>query len=85
MPGDDARLSRPLRHDGNHARLQLPAGYMNLSGGIDEDIDLAPHAELRQINTRLDGKAGARQDESLLVRFQVIHVGAVAMDFLLLR
>src|SRR5258708_6805894 len=44
-----------------------------------EHIYLAAHAKLRQVNARLNGKAGVGDDFAVVLGFKVIHVGAVAM------
>ena len=49
---------------------------------VDEDVDLASDAELVEVNSGLDREAGPAQDQALVVRFEVVHVGAVAVDFL---
>src|SRR5207245_2885480 len=49
---------------------------------VHEDVDFAADAEVGQIDSRLNGKTGARQDAALLARFEVVHVGPVAMNFL---
>src|SRR5205809_4998042 len=66
----------------HHMRLRAAAGNVNLFLGIHEDVDFAADTELGQIDSGLDGKARARQDTALLAGFEVIHVGAVAVDFL---
>src|SRR6266700_1036340 len=45
----------------------------------DQDVDLTAHAELRQIDTRLDGKARIGDDLALVLGLKVVHVGAVAV------
>ncbi len=40
------------------------------------------HSELVEVNSRLDREACSPQDEPLVVRFEVVHIGAVAADFL---
>src|SRR5436309_2138259 len=56
------------------------AGY--LSGAISgQHIHLAADAKLtRQVNARLNREAGIGDDLALVFGFQVVHVGAVAMD-----
>src|SRR5579875_252908 len=67
------------RHD---AGLWRTAGDMNLSLSVNEYVDLAAHAELRQIDAWLDREASAWQHLPFFVRLQVVHIGAVAMCFL---
>src|SRR5689334_11779915 len=45
----------------------------------DEDIHLTAHAELRQVDARLDGKTRVGNDLTLVFGLKVVHVGAVAM------
>ncbi len=45
-------------------------------------IYFAANAEFRQINSRLDGKAGVRHDFAVVARFEPVHVCAVAVNFL---
>src|SRR5262249_49843595 len=64
-------------------RLPRPAaGDVDSPPAVDEHVDLAADAELGEVDARLDGEAGARQDAALLVGLQVVHVGAVAVDLL---
>lgn len=72
-------IARQDRHDG---RLRVAAGDMNATLPVDVNIDLAAHAELQQIDTRLDRKAGTRQHAPFLARLQVVHVLRVAMCLL---
>src|SRR5205823_6580782 len=67
--------------DRQHLGLQ-PACDVDRPPAIDEDVDLAPDTELLEIDPRLDREAGAAQDQALLVGLQVVHVGAIAVDFL---
>src|SRR5260370_37473308 len=46
------------------------------------NVHFAADSELRQINSRLDGKAGARSDAANVFGFESVHVGAVAVDTL---
>ena len=55
---------------------------MDAAAGVDEDVDLAADAELGQVDARLDGEARPRHHPPVLARFQVVHVGPVAVDFL---
>src|SRR5262245_45461966 len=71
-----------LLQERHHLLLRRAAGDVDGAASVDEDIDLAADAELRQVDPRLDGEAGARQDAALLVSFQVVHVGAVAVRLL---
>ncbi len=47
--------------------------------GADVDVDLGANSEFREIDAGLDGEAGAGDDPALVVRLQVVHVGAGAM------
>ncbi len=55
---------------------------MDLSLGIHENIHFAPYAKFGQIDSRFHREASSRHDPAFLVRFQVVHVGAVAVSFL---
>src|ERR1700686_954980 len=44
-----------------------------------KDIYFTAHAKLRQVNARLNREAGVRDDLAVVLGFQVVHVGAVAM------
>src|SRR5215469_13676333 len=45
-----------------------------------QHIYFAAYAEFRQVNARFDGKAAARKNAALVVNFEIIHVGTVAVD-----
>src|SRR5579864_53750 len=47
----------------------------------DQHIHLAAHAEFLQVNSRFDGKAAVWQNPTLIVNFEIVHVGAVGVDF----
>ena len=49
---------------------------------IDEHIDLASNTKLGKIDSRFDGKAATRQHAARFVRFEIIHVGTVTVNFL---
>jgi len=49
--------------------------------GPNQLVYFAAHPKLGQINSRLDGKTRIGQDAALVVNFQIIHVGAVSVDF----
>ncbi len=56
---------------------------MHLALAIHEDVHLAPNPELPfEVNSRLDREARPSQDEPLVVRFEVVHVGPVAVRLL---
>ena len=63
---------------------QLPLDFARHPGlaGRGEHVDLAAHAELGQIDARLDGEAGIGQDAALVVGFQVVEMRAGAVDLL---
>ena len=71
----------PRREDRDDLGLEA-AGDVDLAVGVDEDVDLAPDAELGEVDARLDREAGPGQDEPLLVGLEVVHVGAVAVGLL---
>src|SRR5665213_2737949 len=43
-------------------------------------VHLAAHAKLREINSRLHGKAGVWQYQTLIMRFKIIQMRTVAVD-----
>src|SRR5262249_49196435 len=45
-------------------------------------INLGPHAEILEIDPRLDGKSRSGEQAAVVVRLVVVHVHAVAMDVL---
>ena len=55
---------------------------MDLPLAVDEDVDLAADAELVEVDARLDREAGPAQHQPFFVGLEVVHVGAVAVDFL---
>src|SRR5262249_23660995 len=71
-----------LAPDASHFRLRIAAGHVDPAVLVDEDVHLTADAEFRQIDSRLDGKAGAGHYATLLVRLEVIHVRAVAARLL---
>src|SRR5258708_12263652 len=46
----------------------------------NEHIDLRADAERRRIHAGLDREAGARNQAPLVVRFEVVHMDAIAVD-----
>src|SRR5262245_24053041 len=72
-------LSLILLQNGNHFGLDA-AGHMDLVVGVYKHVVLETNAELRQVDSRLDREARALEDATLVVRLQVVHVGAVAVD-----
>src|SRR5882724_7895727 len=68
-------LSLPLNQD----QLILDFTRYFRSAVADEDVHFTAHAELRQIDARLNGKARVGNDLALVLGLQVVHVGAVAM------
>ena len=50
-----------------------------------DHVDLAADAELRslrgEVDAGLDGEAGVGQDQALVVGFEVVEVGAAAVEF----
>ena len=63
-------------------RLSLPAGDVDGTVAVDEHVDLAADAEVGQIDSRFDGKAGPSEHSAVFVRFEIVHVRAVAVDLL---
>src|SRR6478609_10383857 len=55
---------------------------MHPTRAVNQHVDLAPHAELVLIDAGLNREAGPRQEEPVFTRFQAVHVGAVAVNFL---
>src|SRR5262245_57457489 len=47
-----------------------------------EHIDFRAYAEVRQVNAGLDREATPRSNAPLVVRFEIVHVGAIAVDVL---
>src|SRR5262249_35882264 len=79
--GDSRAADVPICKNGYDGRLE-PACDVDLAIGRDEHVDLAANAELGQVDAGLDRKARAREDETLLVRLEVVHVGPGAVRFL---
>ena len=73
--------SRGPREDRHDPALK-PSGDVDLVISTDVDVHLAPDPEFGQIDPRLDREAGAREDQALVVGFQVVHVGAIAVGLL---
>src|SRR5262249_6365798 len=65
-----------------YARLRIAAGDVDRRLAVDVDIDLAAHAELRQVDAWLNREASPRQDTAFLARPEVVHVGPVAVRLL---
>ena len=63
-------------------RLRIASRDVNLSRTVNEYVHFATNAELRQVDSRLNGKARPRQHSPFLMRLQVVHVGAIAVRFL---
>ena len=55
---------------------------MHFALGVDVHVGFTADAELRKVDARLDGETGARQNPAFLVGFQIVDMGAVAMNFL---
>ncbi len=56
------------------------AGDPGFVGGGDH-VDFAADAELGEVDAGLDGEAGVGQDAAVVVGFEVVEVGAGAVDF----
>ena len=76
------RTGRSTDGQDRHDLVLQAAGDVHLARGVDEHVDLAAHAELVEVDPRLDREAGPAQHQALVVRLEVVHVGAVAVDFL---
>src|SRR5207237_9292801 len=50
------------------------------SFGPDEHVYFAAHAELGQVNPRLDRETRVGQDAAFVVDFEIVHVGAVGVN-----
>src|SRR5215204_2809996 len=75
----------PSRQNRNDFGLHRRTSHNRLAGS-HIDIDLAADPELSlKIDSRFDGKAGARQHPSLVTGFESIHVRAVPMHFFAYR
>src|SRR5262249_31973450 len=46
-----------------------------------QHVYFAAHAKFRKVNPGFDGKTAVRQNQPLVVDLEIIHVGAVGMDF----
>ena len=66
------RTHRQASLDSYQFPLQSPVTHA--LPGRGEHIDLAAHAELRQIDPRLDREAGVGQQAALVVRLQVVQI-----------
>src|SRR5208283_3285112 len=66
--------------DGDQFSLNL-SRYARLVHS-DEDIDFGANAEIRKVDARLDGKTSRGDKQPLIVRFEIVHVGAGAVNFL---
>ena len=53
---------------------------MHLARAIHVDVDLRADPELGQVYARLDGKAGAGQNQALVTRLEVVHVRPVSVQ-----
>src|SRR5882757_4911299 len=49
--------------------------------GLSQHIYLAAHSKFREIDSRFHGEAGVGQDQALVVGFEVVEVGSVAVGF----
>src|ERR1041384_5342803 len=68
------------RPSDDHQLLLDLARYFR-RGFAHQNVNLAAHSELRKVDARLDRETGIRQQFADVVRLQVVHVGAVAVDF----
>jgi hypothetical protein len=73
--------SRAPSQDWQHTGLQSTRD-VNIPATVDKDIHLAPDPELIEINPWLDGETRLAQDRTFFVGLEVVHVGAVAVNFL---
>src|SRR5579864_7393607 len=65
--------------DNHNLALNFSRHFRRL--GAHQDVDLAAHAKLRQINAGLDREAGVGKNLPLVVNLEVVHVRSVSMDF----
>src|SRR5690349_6242557 len=71
-----------LSQQWHDVRLQFAAGDVDIVGGVHKNIGLAPHAEFGQVNARLNGKAGPREDAALFASLEAVHIGPIAVRLL---
>jgi hypothetical protein len=45
----------------------------------NKHVNLGPNAEVGQVHSRLDRKASLWNDPPIIMRFEVIHIGACAV------
>src|SRR6516162_2947638 len=69
-------------NDPHNFLLRFSTRNVDVLMGVHENVHLASHAELRQVNTRLDGEASPRQHAAVLARFETVHICAVTMRLL---
>src|SRR4051794_23057789 len=55
---------------------------MDLAGRVDEDVDLATDPEVVEVDPGFNREARPAQDEPLVMRLEVIHVGTIAVRLL---
>ena len=70
---------RQNRHNGS---LHRAARDLHLAVCMNVNVDFTANTEFREINARLNGEQTSWQNPAGFVSFQVVHVRAVAMDFL---
>src|SRR5579864_759659 len=64
--------------DNHNLALNFSRHFRRL--GAHQDVDLAAHAKLRQINAGLDREAGVGKNLPLVMNLEVVHVGSVSMN-----
>src|SRR6185503_8493410 len=79
-PDDRAGVFFVYRLSGQQEQLALDVAGDLGRAFPDVHVDLAAHAELRQVHAGLDREADPRDDPALVARLQVVDVHAVAVD-----
>src|SRR4029453_5522937 len=62
-----------------HERLLGQRRDLEPTTGRDRHVDLAAHAERRQVDTRFDRESRARAEQARVVRLEIVDVHSVAM------
>ncbi len=50
------------------------------TAGLSQHIYLAAHSKFREVDAGFDGEAGVGQDQALVVGFEVVKIGSVAVS-----
>src|SRR5437867_1315910 len=75
-----ASARRTTNHISNLDQRFLPGAGNASAGLVHEDIHLRAHAEVFEIDSRLDREAGPGNHPPLVVGFEIVHIGAGAVD-----